>query len=144
MEGGSCGKSVLSTTVDEGKRKRKAEWKAERNAKQQDSKLGADFAPSRTNEGYTLPSGKRQTCFPDATWNGMQVLDSDAITCGIDKFRNKSIPKLGNELQASFKTVKASLIQCNHLPFEMIDVSDQFQSSGPPHLIWCWHRLVFT
>ena len=136
VEGGSCGDREICAspaTVDGGKQKRKLEWAAERKQKRQDSKLGAVFAPSRTNEGYTLPSGNQESCFPDGTWNGMHVLDSAAVTCGVDKFRNKSIPKLGNELQASFKTIKAALVEC-HLPFELTDVSHQFQSLGPPFL----------
>ena len=134
MEGGSCGDREICaspTTVDGGKRKRKLEWAAERNQKRRDSKLGAVFAPSRLNEGYTLPSGNQQSCY--GMWNGMHVLDSAAVTCGIDKFRNKSIPKLGNELQASLKTIEEALVECN-LPFEITDVSHQFQSLGPPLL----------
>jgi hypothetical protein len=112
---------------------RKEEWAAEREETRKKAKLGAILAPSRTEEGYKLASGMQESCFTDATYNGANELDPSAVTCGIDKFRNKSIPKLGNERQASWSTITKALMQCN-LPFELVDASYRFQTSGPPLL----------
>ena len=112
---------------------RKEEWAAEREETRKKAKLGAILAPSRTEEGYKLASGMQESCFTDATYNGANELDPGAVTCGIDKFRNKSIPELGNERQASWSTITKALMQCN-LPFELVDASYRFQTSGPPLL----------
>jgi len=87
-----------------------------------DKRGGAIIAPSRTAEGYRLPTGAGQTCLVDAVYNGIRVLGG---TPSLDKMRSRAMPKLGEVLQASWKSIMTALVLLR-TPYLMVEVTSQF------------------
>jgi len=90
---------------------------------------GAIIAPSRTGEGYRLPTGAGQTCLVDAVYNGIRVLGG---TPSLDKMRSRAMPTLGEVLQASWASIMMALVLLR-IPFILKEVTSQFQcvDGGP-------------
>ena len=98
-------------------------------------KTGAIIAPSRTAEGYTLPSGNQKTCTPDALYNGLLALGVEACVEGasLARLRTISIPKLGLDPMASWKSVSSALSTLGY-PFVIEEATSRFKGKGGPML----------
>jgi hypothetical protein len=93
---------------------------------------GAIVAETRTGEGYQLPSGKKQTCLVDATYNAIMACDP-SLGPSLPKMRSGAIPELGNELQATWASTNATLSKLEY-PFKLVEATAQFKVEGGPML----------
>ena len=101
---------------------------------------GAIHAPSRTNEEFTIASGLRESCLTDAVVNGLRAMH---FKPSLAKMRNKSIPMLGNLLQATWESAQDALEKLNY-PFKLVDVSSRFcNAKGGPMRALLRSRGVF-
>lgn len=97
-------------------------------------KEGAILAPSRTGEGYQLPTGQQLSCKPDAAFNGIRVLAPE-FKASLNRLRKIAIPELGSpeERQASWGSL-ATALQALGYPFELVEATARFKSAGGPML----------
>ena len=87
------------------------------------------MAPSRTGEGYVLPSSGQKTCKPDALYNGLRTLGFEGVS--LNRLRSLSIPKLGLDPMASWKTISDALSTLE-IPFMIEEVTSRFKVKGGP------------
>ena len=90
-------------------------------------KVGAIVAKTRTGEGYTLPCGNQRSCLPDAVYNGL--LNQGFEGASLPKLRKLSMPELGNDRDASWKSIAETLVTLGY-PFKLVEVTSQFNGSG--------------
>ena len=103
--------------------------KRKKQAKKGDRLSGAIMAPSRTGEGYVLPSSGQKTCKPDALYNGLRTLGFEGVS--LNRLRSLSIPKLGLDPMASWKTISDALSTLE-IPFMIEEVTSRFKVKGGP------------
>ena len=96
-------------------------------------KSGAIIAPSRTGEGFKLPSGNQRTCLPDAAYAGLCILSPDFKAASLARLRRLSVPVLGNEQEASWATLADAFLSLQ-LPFALREVTSHFKVAGGPFL----------
>ena len=117
---------------------RKRSLREEREIEKQQAKWarkdGAIVAPTRKGEGYSLPVGSWLTCKPDAAYNGIKVLNPSFAECHLAKLRRKTMPTLGNELEASWADLAAAFATLD-LAYEIVEATHRFQNAkGGPFL----------
>ena len=94
-------------------------------------KAGAILAPSRTAEGYSLPTGNQKTCKPDALFNGLKTLGFDAPS--LARLRSLSVPQLGLNPMASWASIASTLTILDY-PFLIEEATWRFKGEGGPLL----------
>ena len=94
-------------------------------------KAGAILAPSRTAEGYSLPTGNQKTCKPDALFNGLKTLGFDAPS--LARLRSLSVPQLGLNPMASWASIASTLTTLDY-PFSIEEATWRFKGEGGPLL----------
>ena len=99
----------------------------EKQHKKWSCKVGAIVAKTRTGEGYTLPCGNQRSCLPDALYNGL--LNQGFEGASLTKLRKLSMPELGNDRDASWKSTAETLLTLGY-PFKIVEVTSQFNGSG--------------
>jgi hypothetical protein len=87
---------------------------------------GAKLAQSRTDEDFTLTSGTRQTCMPDAVANCIKMVDSKA-KISVSRMCTLAVPQLGNTPQATWESMKTALAYLS-LPFILKEATSRFQN----------------
>ena len=101
--------------------------------KKWERKYGAIVAPSRTGEGYKLPTGNWLTCVPDAGYNSLITLGFK--NASLQRLRTASIFKLGNDLerQASWSSLSDAFVKLEY-PFKLVEATARFKCEGGPLL----------
>ena len=127
VEGGG----VTEEGVCPERKRSREEWELQRQEQKRARKTGAIIAPSRTAEGYTLPSGKQKTCMPDALYNGLIAFGFEGAS--LARLRTLSIPKLGLDPMASWKSVSSALSTLGY-PFAIEEATARFKGKGGPML----------
>jgi len=102
---------------------------------------GAIIAPSRTSEGFALPSGNKRTCLPDAAYAGIRTLaawapEREAVSfraASLARLRALSVPNLGNEQEASWETLANAFLELR-LPVRLEEATARFNENGGPFL----------
>ena len=116
---------------EEAKRTRKEVLELEKQEAKRARKAGAILAPSRTAEGYPLPTGNQKTCKPDALFNGLKTFGFDAPS--LARLRSLSIPKLGLDPMASWASIASTLTSLDY-PFSIEEATWRFKGEGGPLL----------
>tara|TARA_B110000037_G_scaffold219821_1_gene285796 strand:- start:3947 stop:5149 length:1203 start_codon:yes stop_codon:yes gene_type:complete len=127
----SEGGGVTEDGVCRERKRSREEWELLRQEEKRARKTGAIIAPSRTAEGYTLPSGNQKTCTPDALYNGLLAFRFEGAS--LARLRTLSIPKLGLDPMASWKSVSSALSTLGY-PFVIEEATSRFKGKGGPML----------
>ena len=114
-----------------GKRKSKELLELEKQQTKWTRKDGAILAPSRTAEGYSLPSGNQMTCKPDALFNGLKTHGFE--NASLARLRSHSVPKLGIDPMASWSSIDSALTTLGY-PFSIKEATSRFKGEGGPLL----------
>ena len=115
----------------EAKRARKDVLELEKQEAKRARKAGAILAPSRTAEGYSIPTGNQKTCKPDALFNGLKTLGFDAPS--LARLRSLSVPQLGLNPMASWASIASTLTTLDY-PFSIEEATWRFKGEGGPLL----------
>lgn len=89
---------------------------------------GALIAPSKTNEGFKLRVGCQKTCLPDAVFHGLLTIDS-SMKVSRDRLISSSVPELGNDLEATPKSVIKALEE-QGVPYTLKEATQTYRVKG--------------